>query len=131
MLSSIPGAAIAAVYALIWLYFRPSRFELSPTHLRIVWPIRSYRLAMSDISDVEILSGTEFRSRYGWAMRVGAGGLWGGFGLLVTRRGKLRFYVSRLDGYVLVHSRSELGLLITPERPADFVRLLRPRAGLG
>ena len=119
------GLFIAALYLLVWLYFRPMRFEISSRALTIVWPIRSLRLPLAEITAVEAMTSGEFRHRYGRGMRVGAGGLWGGFGLLLTPRETFRFYISRLDGYVLVHSRVERPLLLTPDRPEEFLETLR------
>jgi hypothetical protein len=58
-------------------------------------------------------------------MRIGAGGLWGGFGWLYTRRGLVDLYVSRTDRFVLVRRRAGRPLLLTPERDASFVDALR------
>lgn len=120
----LPAAGVALIYLSVWLWFRPTRFELDGAELRIVWPIRRAVIPLTELAGAELMTGRQFRERYGWGMRVGAGGLWGGFGLLVTRRGTLRFYISRLDGYVLVESRTARPLLITPSRPELFVRRL-------
>ena len=61
----------------------------------------------------------------GRSMRVGAGGLGGGFGWLWTqKRGVVRMYISRTDGLVWIERRSDRPWLITPERPDNFVRAL-------
>jgi hypothetical protein len=59
------------------------------------------------------------------------GGLWGGFGLAWSSRGKhLALYVSRhADGFVLVRCERARSLLITPERPAEFVAAVAARTG--
>lgn len=57
-------------------------------------------------------------------MRVGVGGLWGGFGWLWTQRqGALEFYISRSTGLVLLERPAGRSLLITPDRPAEFVAI--------
>lgn len=123
-LAWLPALFVAVVYLGIWLYMRPSRFELSARGLEIVWPIRRFSLALSEIESVMPLHGEEFRARYGWGMRIGAGGLWGGFGLLMTKNVTFRFYISRLDEYVIVRRRSGRPLLITPAEPSRFVSYL-------
>lgn len=55
-------------------------------------------------------------------MRIGAGGLWGGFGWLWTsRKGMVEFYVSRTDGFVLITRPNHLDILITPSTPEAFL----------
>lgn len=91
----------------------------------IVWPARRRQIASRDISGVRVLESRQFRPEFGWAARVGVGGLWGGFGWAWTsRRGLLDLYVSRTDGCVLVERRSGRSLVLTPERPEEFVRAL-------
>ena len=69
----------------------------------------------------------ELRREAGWCMRVGARGLWGGFGWLWTqRRGIVQMYISRTDGLVWIERVSDRPWLITPERPEIFVRVLSP-----
>ncbi len=80
------------------------------------------------IAAVEIVPRAEFRHRYGWGYRVGAGGLWGGFGLLVTSRESVAMYVSRTDRFVLVRLRAGRSLLLTPAEPERFVAALQSAA---
>jgi hypothetical protein len=64
----------------------------------------------------------ELRRKIGWGLRVGAGGLWGGFGWLWTKdRGIVQMYVSRTDGFVWVEVTNGRPWLITPEQPEQFV----------
>jgi hypothetical protein len=138
-----PGAAIAGailpgticlmivvLFVCIWVFMRPSRFELSRSGLEIVWPGRNSLIPLNDITGAEILSKADFSQRFGRGMRVGAGGLGGGFGLLMTTRGPtMSFYISRVDRFVLVSRVSARNLLITPEDPERFVETLRGLIG--
>lgn len=120
--------AVAAGYAATWLWMRPTAFEITPATLDIVWPLRRRRVPRSDIAGAAIVQACDLRPEFGTLLRVGVGGLWGGFGLAWSSRGRhLGLYVSRhADGFVLVRctgrSRS---LLITPENPERFVAALR------
>jgi hypothetical protein len=119
------GLLLAALYLGVWLGARPSRFEVSSAGLRLVFPIRSRSIGRADIASAIVVDAREFRDRFGWAARIGVGGLWGGFGWLWTsRRGLLEFYVSRTDGLVVVERRAGRPLLITPRDPAEFVHAL-------
>jgi hypothetical protein len=121
------GAAVfvVATYASIWIWWRPSAFEVSAEGLRIRFPGRTRFVPGPDLAGARVLSSAELRELVGLAMRIGAGGLWGGFGWLWTsRRGIVEFYVSRLDGYVWVERRAGRPLLFTPVDPDGVVRAL-------
>lgn len=120
-----PALLVAAVYAWVWLRFRPSAFVVRPDVLEVIWPLKRRRLERTDISDVHLIDRHELRRRIDFGMRVGAGGLWGGFGRLWTqRRGVVQMYVSRTDRFVWIECRDGRPWLITPERPDDFVRAI-------
>jgi len=119
------GLVVGALYLWVWLRWRPSRFEITPQALAIRFPALRREVPASDIAAVRVLGGKAFREEFGLAFRIGVGGLWGGFGWLWTReRGLIEFYVSRLDGFVLLERRGGRPLLITPDDPEDFVDAL-------
>jgi hypothetical protein len=117
---------IVIVYASVWFAFRPTRFEVDAKTLRIVWPVRSREIDRDAIVDARIVTASDFRREYGYGMRVGAGGLWGGFGLLKTGRETFSMWISRTDGFVVVRLREGRPLLMTPADPDGFVRMLKP-----
>ena len=124
----IPAAFLLALYAWIWLWFRPSGFAIRPDALEIAWPLRRREIPRGSILDVRVVDRATLRNEVGWGMRLGAGGVGGGFGWLwTTRRGLVRMYVSRLDGFVWIERGAEQPWLITPDRPDAFVRALAPR----
>lgn len=124
----LPGILLVAIYAWIWLWFRPTRFEVTPTALEIVWPLRRVSIPRADIAEVRVLSGKAMREEIGWGLRVGAGGMWGGFGWLYTRdKGKVRFYISRTDDLVWIGRKSSEPWLLTPGDPKGFARALESR----
>ena len=116
---------LVAIYAWIALWFRPTRFVVGSRVLEIVWPLRRREISRDDIAGVRLLDKHALQREVGRAMRVGAGGLGGGFGWLWTqKRGLVRMYVSRTDGFVWIERRNDRPWLITPERPEAFVRAL-------
>lgn len=115
---------MAALYAVVWLFFRPTRFDLDGAALRIVWPLRQRAIARGDIEGARVLTGADFRREHGYGMRIGAGGLWGGFGLLKTGKTTFSMWISRTDWLVVVDVRGERPLLLTPEDPERFVAAL-------
>jgi hypothetical protein len=120
----LPGLFMLAIWLWIWFWFRPTRFELSEAGLRLVWPTRNDLVHLRDIESVESLLPKAFKARYGRGMRIGAGGLWGGFGWCWTPKVMFRLYLSRLDRYIIVHTRRGRPLLITPARPDEFIAQL-------
>jgi len=121
----VPGLLLVAIYAWVWLRFRPRCFVVHPDAVEVIWPLKRRQIPRGDIFNVRLISKDELRQEIGWRIRVGAGGLWGGFGWLWTqRRGIVQMYVSRADGLVWIECVSGRLWLITPEHPEAFVRAL-------
>ena len=117
---------LGLLYLGVWLWFRPGHFELSPVALSIVWPMRRRDIALASIESAQIVTSRELRAECGLLLRIGVGGLWGGFGRLWSSKGvHLDFYVSRTAPLVLVRQRRGRHLLITPEQPERFVDALQ------
>jgi hypothetical protein len=53
--------------------------------LRILWPLRVRSIPAHEIVEAVALSREAFRREFGWGLRIGGGGLWGGFGWVYTR----------------------------------------------
>jgi hypothetical protein len=125
----VPALLLIGIYSWVWLRFRPTRFVVHPEAIEIVWPLKRRTLQRDDISDIRLIEGRELLSETGWCMRVGAGGLWGAFGWLWTRRrGIVQMYVSRTDRFVWIERPNARPWLITPEQPEAFVRALANRS---
>ena len=121
-----PGLVLIAIYVWIWMRFRPTRFVVGPDAIDVHWPLKHRRIARSSIQGVRRVDNAELRELAGAGMRVGAGGLWGGFGWLwTTHRGIAQMYVSRTDGYVWIERGAERAWLITPDDPDAFIQALR------
>ena len=120
---------LVSIVASVWLLFRPLWFDLSPRGLHIRWPLRWKLIPLARIKGAEIASAAEMTSRYGSGVRVGAGGLWGGFGYRTSNQGLLHMYISRVDYVVLVHVRHDKPWILTPRDPERFVATLRELLG--
>lgn len=120
-----PGVIVTAIYLWIWLRFRPTCFVLRERSIEVVWPLKRREISRNNISRVRLLDPKELKQEIGWGMRIGAGGLGGGFGRLWTKRyGLVQMYVSRTDGFVWIEQKNDRPWLITPEQPDLFVRVL-------
>ena len=125
-LISVPVLLCAAIYGWVWLRFRPSRFVVHPHAIEVIWPLKRLEISRKNISSARIIDRQELKTEVGWGMRVGAGGLWGGFGWLWTQhRGIVQMYISRIDRFVWIERDGDRPWLITPEQPEEFVRALQ------
>ena len=116
---------LLAIDAWVWLRFRPSRFTMQTSGLDVIWPLKSRHIPRESIVSARVIDRQELKREIGWGIRVGAGGIWGGFGWLWTkRRGVVQMYISRTDGFVWIERVDGRAWLITPEEPEEFVRAL-------
>ena len=121
----LPALFLLFVSAWTWLWFRPTEFVVGPSGIEIVWPLRRRTIRRDTITAVRRIDRRELRQEPGRALRVGVGGLWGGFGYLWTdRRGIVRMYVSRVDDLIWIERGREQPWLLTPEQPDVFVHTL-------
>jgi PH (Pleckstrin Homology) domain-containing protein len=122
-----PLVFVSLIYAWVWFLFRPTTFVIKPGTLEVIWPLKRRQILRASIEAVRLIDVGELKREIGWGARVGAGGLWGGFGWLWTRRrGIVQMYISRMNDFVWIERGSERPWLITPERPEEFVRQLSP-----
>ncbi len=124
VLAATAGAILAVHCVQIWLWSRPTRFEIDRETLRIVWPLRRRVIPRAEIVWARILGAKEFRAEFGMTFRnwLGPIGATRYDRLYTSRGGWLDYsYVSRTDQFVLVEMRQGWPLLITPERPEQFV----------
>ncbi len=113
---------LITLYGAVWLWCRPTRFVVSDNYIEIVFPGWRRLIPMQDVSGIRIINKDTFGQEFGWAVRIGVGGLWGGFGWLWTNRGGfLEFYISQLDEFVLISRLKGKSLLITPVNPSQLV----------
>jgi hypothetical protein len=111
----------------VWTRFRPTTFVVHPHAVEVIWPLKRREIARHEISAVRLIDRPELRRLAGWGARVGAGGLWGGFGWLWTRhRGIVQMYISRIDRFVWIERVGGRPWLITPDEPEAFVRAVAP-----
>ena len=121
------GLFLCGILGSILVYYRPRYFEISGRGLRIVWPIRRRTYPLSSITGAELYDWQGFRRVYGRGGRIGAGGFLGAFGFRPSKRGLLSMYISRFEPVLVVTFTRARPLLISPERPTEFLDELRQR----
>jgi hypothetical protein len=120
---AIPAVLLAMTYAVVWLAARPTRFELAPGAIEVVFPLWRRTIPAGDGLTARALDFYQIRQEFGLPLRIGVGGLWGAFGWFWTaRRGLIEVYMSRMDDLVLVERRQGRPLLLTPEDPAGMIQ---------
>jgi hypothetical protein len=93
--------------------------------LEVRWPMKRRTIPRAEILNVRVMEREALQKEIGWGLRIGAGGLWGGFGWLWTRRrGIVQMYISRTDFVVWIERRDGRPWILTPEQPENFVRAL-------
>lgn len=116
-------ASFVVLCAVIWLYLRPSSYEVDEGGVTIRWHLRRLVVPRSQISSVSTIDREVLRRDFGWSARVGVGGVFGTFGLLWTsKRGWMSAYATTTASWVLIERRNERPILISPELPDEFVR---------
>ena len=116
---------VLAIDACVWLRFRPSRFTVQGSGLEVTWPLKCRYIPRESIVSARAIDRPGLKREIGWGLRVGAGGIWGGFGWLWTkRRGVVQMYISRTDGFVWIERAGGRPWLLTPEEPEEFVGAL-------
>ncbi|MEK9141816.1 MAG: hypothetical protein AAB308_12255 [Nitrospirota bacterium] len=81
-----PCVVVAAIYAWIVLRFKPTCFIVRERSLEIIWPLKRWTIPRDSISNVRLLDRDALKQEIGWGLRIGVGGLGGGFGWLWTTR---------------------------------------------
>lgn len=119
-------ALVVALYVGVWFLMRPRAFVITPDTLEIEWPVRRRSIPRSAIVSARVLTKDQLREELGRIMRIGAGGLWGGFGLATTSKGMHELWVSRVDRMVLIGCEGRRSLLVTPEDAERFIAELGP-----
>ena len=122
---ALAGIFMLLIYASVWFWWRPGSFEIDEGTLALKFPLRTISVKRADITACAAITPKELKNRFGNTYRVGAGGLWGGFGWLRTsKKSWIEFYISRQSDYVLIEREEQIPLLLTPTEPERFVEIL-------
>ena len=62
-----PALLVIAIYAWIWVRFRPMRFVVKPGTPEVWWPLKRRELRRADIVEVRLIDRQELRRLAGWS----------------------------------------------------------------
>jgi hypothetical protein len=84
--------------------------------------LRRRRISLSSIASIERVDTRDF----GTMIRVGAGGVWGAFGMFYTKRDKwISGYFSIFEGLVLLRLKDQRPLLLSPDDREAFIAAIK------
>ncbi len=116
---------LMVLFVAIWLVARPARYDVGEDGITMVFPVWRRTVPWTAVRAARTFAGDAFTREVGWGMRVGAGGLFGSFGWLVTSIGTLEMYVSRRSDLVLVECEGRKHLLVSPSDAQAFATAVR------
>jgi hypothetical protein len=111
------------IICLIAYSFRPNNYSVSEDKLLIHRMIGDVKIMRSEIQSVEIIDESKVRNSI---RTFGSGGFFGSYGKFWNSTlGKMTWYVTRKDNFVLVITNDEKKILLTPDEPEEFVAFLK------
>jgi hypothetical protein len=107
------------VYMTAYIY-RPLNYELNGEALIINRPLKRVIIPRQDIEYVEPMDDDAMK---GTIRLFGVGGFFGYYGVFVnSRQGRMTWYATRKNNMILVKTRSNEKIVLTPDEPVDFLR---------
>jgi hypothetical protein len=115
------GWALFALALVVWFWFKPVAFLVDGQELVLRWRLRARRIPLGELKSALQLNTRDL----GWMIRIGVGGLWGAYGMFKTsKEGMIDGYFNTNENLVLLKLKSGRPLLLSPERPGEFIRAL-------
>ena len=117
--------AISMLYLLTYLY-RPIHYIVDSKHLTIKRPIKDIKIPMNEINDAFLVRSDSMK----WTERVGGnGGLFGFYGNFKNDFGLMIWYATKLRNYIMIETRDNNRIIITPDNNADMIKEIRRLIG--
>ena len=112
---------LMAIFFVAYIY-RPLYYNVEQGTLSIKRPINSLDIALSDIKKANIITQDDL----GMAIRLFAsGGMWGYYGLFYSfKMGKMWWYVTQRQNYVLIQTTDDTQYLLSPDQPEQLLNAL-------
>lgn len=109
---------LLVIYFIAFL-FRPVCYKITNDKLIIHRLIMDVKIDRKNIRIVEIIA----KEKISWSLRIlGVGGLFGYFGNFAnSKMGRMTWYATRRDRTVLVLTKEDKKIILTPDDPTKFV----------
>ncbi len=113
----IPFISLVIVYLL-----RPNNYSVSSDKLLIHRMIKDVEIDRNNIQSVQEIDESQVKDSI---RTFGAGGFFGSFGTFWNSKlGKMTWYVTRKNNFVLVETKDQKKIILTPDKPVEFVASL-------
>ena len=99
--------------------FRPNNYSVSSDKLLIHRMINNVEIERNNIQSVQEIDESQVKN----SLRTfGVGGFFGNFGTFWNGKlGKMTWYVTRKNNFVLVETKDQKKIILTPDKPEEFV----------
>ena len=111
------------ILCVVLYLFRPNNYSVSSDKLLIHRMIKDVKINRSNIQSVQEIDESQVKN----SLRTfGVGGFFGNFGTFWNGKlGKMIWYVTRRNNFVLVETKDQKKIILTPDNPVEFVAFLK------
>ena len=115
----IPLALIPVISTVVVYLLRPNNYSISSDKLLIHRMINNVEINRNNIQSVQEIDESQVKN----SLRTfGVGGFFGNFGTFWNGKlGKMTWYVTRKNNFVLVETKDQKKIILTPDKPEEFV----------
>jgi len=107
------------LFFIVVYFFRPNNYSVSPDKLLIHRMINNIEIERNNIQSVQEIDKSQVKN----SLRTfGIGGFFGSFGKFWNGKlGSMIWYVTRKNNFVLVETKDQKKIILTPDKPEEFV----------
>jgi Bacterial PH domain len=107
------------IITIIVYLLRPNNYSVSPDKLLIHRMLGNVEIDRDNIQSVQEIDESQVKD----SLRTfGVGGFFGNFGTFWNSKlGKMTWYVTRKNNFVLVETKDQKKIILTPDKPEEFV----------
>ena len=107
------------VLCMVVYLFRPNNYSISNDNLLIHRILGDVKIDRNNIQSVQEIDESQVKN----SLRTfGVGGFFGNFGKFWNSKlGNMTWYVTRKNNFVLVETKDQKKIILTPDKPAEFV----------